>query len=174
MIRMLEDDNPAKPVMFHVCGHAFADQFRKSGVARALDQSVWAFENVMRLISPEHPQYGDVLYGVGVSHFERYHLNNQLSELNRAIDVFRIYIDSRPKNHETSKPWLESLDELGLSYIYRFERCNDPEDSPKAASALQEAIDLSLPGDQHFPGRLNNLLTLFIARFERTGRSRRH
>jgi len=88
MIR-IEDDNPTKPAMFHVCGHAFFDQFRKSGVIHALDQSVWAFENAMRLISPEHPRHGDVLYGVEVSHFERYLLNNPLSEINRAIGVFQ-------------------------------------------------------------------------------------
>lgn len=101
---MVEGDNPAKPAMFHVCGHAFLDQFRKSGVACALNQSVWAFENAMRLISREHPQYGDVLYGVGVSHFDRYLPNKQLSEINRAIDVFRTYIDSRPEDYETSNP----------------------------------------------------------------------
>lgn len=101
---MVEGDNPAKPAIFHVCGHAFLDQFRKSGVACALNQSVWAFENAMRLISREHPQYGDVLYGVGVSHFDRYLPNKQLSEINRAIDVFRTYIDSRPEDYETSNP----------------------------------------------------------------------
>lgn len=79
---MVDDDNPAKPAMFHICGHTFLDQFRQSSVPRALDQSIWAFENVMRLISLEHPRYGDMLYGVGVSHFKRYLLNNELSEIN--------------------------------------------------------------------------------------------
>ena len=169
MIRMVDDDNPAKPAMFHAYGHTSLDQFRKSGVARALDQSVWAFENAMRLISPAYPLYGNVLYGVGVSHFERYLLNQRLSEINRAIDMFRIYIDSRPDEYEISGPWLESLDKLGLSYVYRFERGNDPEDFHKAVSALQEAIDLSPPDHRNLPGRLNNLSAIFTARFERNG-----
>jgi len=165
----MEDDNPAKPDMFYVCGQAFLDQFHKSGVPRALDQSVWAFENAIRLISPEHPRYGVIVYGVGTSYLERYLLNNQLSEINRAIHILRTYIDSRPEDYKTVQPWLDSLDKLGISYTYRFERGNDSKDFQKAASALQEAIDLSPPGDRNLPGRLNNLSGLFTARFERNG-----
>ena len=51
------------------------------------------------------------------------------------------------------------------------ERGNDSEDIQKAASVLQEAEanDHSPPGHRNLPGRLNNLSTLFIARFERNG-----
>ena len=123
----------------------------------------------MRLVSPEHSLYREVIFEVGVSHFERYRLNNQLSEINRVIDVLRINIDSRPDDYKTSNLWLKSLDILGLCYNHRFHRGNDSEDFHKAVSALQEAIDLSPPGHPNLPRRLSNLSTMFSNRFERSG-----
>ena len=40
MIQTVDDDDPAKPALFHAYGRTFLDQFHQSGVPRALDESI--------------------------------------------------------------------------------------------------------------------------------------
>ncbi|KAI9567762.1 CHAT domain-containing protein [Boletus coccyginus] len=184
--------HPHKPSLLHNLGNSIRARFERLGQLCDLEDAISRQRDAVELTLHAHPHKSSRLNNLGNSLLTRFEHLGQLNDLEDAISKQR---DASPSSLVSSasgrlrdledailkqrdsveltlhghpdKP--SRLNNLGSSFLTRFECLGQLSDLEDAISALRYAVELTPHGHPDKPSRLNNLGNSFRARFERLG-----
>ncbi|KAF8421523.1 hypothetical protein L210DRAFT_3654453 [Boletus edulis BED1] len=172
-------------------GVALLQRFNRLGELSDLEDAMSIHRDAVVLTPHGHPDKPTHLNNLGDSFRARFKRLGELSDLEDAISTHRDAVVITPHGH-SDKPRPISrmpfrhrdavvltpdghpdkprhLNNLGLSFITRFERLGELNDLEDAISTLRDAVVTTPHGHPHKLTCLNNLGSSFTARFERLG-----
>ncbi|QRV75678.1 CHAT domain protein [Ceratobasidium sp. AG-Ba] len=149
-----------EPICLQGLSTALLTRFQRLGDISDLDRS---FE--YGASATEHTPRGHKLRFVnlmqlGFSYRTRYRLFKKLEDIDTAIDCLTEVVSLAPTSRLA-----EMLNHLGSLHRHRFLQFNQLSDIHTAAELLTKSVSLTVSDDPNRPGRLTNLSTTLLARF---------
>jgi tetratricopeptide (TPR) repeat protein len=161
----LPDNDPSKSFFLSTCGVFFLHRFRVARDEEDLDNSITAFEQASQCPLSAAAEGLDYLREAGNAFKARYDLKRNLSDLNRAIEIYEGLVGSTDSNANIH-PWLNSPT---TSLTRRFER-TPPQliDRSTTIPIQQNALRTTSKEDETLSTLLTDLADLLQDRFRRT------
>ncbi|KAF8121610.1 TPR-like protein [Boletus edulis] len=177
-VHLTPDGHPDKPSRLNNLGLSFITRFKRLGELRDLEDAISTHRDAVHLTPDGHPDKPSRLNNLGLSFITRFKRLGELRDLEDGISTYRDAdaisthrdaVHLTPDGHP-DKP--SGLNNLGNSFITRFERLGELRDLEDAISTHRDAVHLTPDGHPDKPSGLNNLGSSFMTRFERLGELR--
>ena len=154
----LSDADSEKPLRLMRVGDIFRELYERSHKNAHLDKAIEAYQTASRLKLDGYQCENELYSKLGTSLLHRIEYSQNIVDIENAIFAFKCDL----KRHADS---FSSLENLGSSFLARFQCLGELTDIDEAVSAHQQAVHLIPDGHAAKPTRLSNLGNSFALRF---------
>ncbi|KAJ6502703.1 CHAT domain-containing protein [Mycena vitilis] len=116
----------------------------------------------LRSLGSQPPDEARILYRLGMSFIHQYQQQEDLNDLEMAMQTMQQVVALTPKDHQN---YANRLQTLGLVLGHWYQEKGDPKDLEAALQAMQESLALIPPNHPARAGRLQDLSKLFRQRY---------
>ncbi|KAF8436269.1 CHAT domain-containing protein [Boletus edulis BED1] len=178
--------HPDKPGYLTNLGDTFRTRFERLGKSVDLKNATSTLKKAVDSIPPGHPDKPMCLNSIGNTFVTRFERLGKLVDLEKAVSTLKDAVnrvgeqadledaistligavDLTPHDHPDKPMYLNNL---GTSFLARFEHLGELSDLENTVLTLRDAVDLTPHGHPDKSGYLGNLGDSFRTRFERLG-----
>ncbi|KAG8756520.1 hypothetical protein FRC11_005255, partial [Ceratobasidium sp. 423] len=137
-------------------------RFKQRKVPSDLDDAIEYVTLALSHAPEGHPGVYRLLIFLGICHHQRFHLMNQIRDLDTDIAYKTRAILIEPDSTDPSV-----IIGLGRAYQTRFQRLGDLDDLEKSIEYCTRAVSVTANNDQSLPDRLDSLGNAYLLRFQR-------
>lgn len=141
---------------------AYFQRFQSTGMLADLDYTIELLEQAVDVAATEQPSRGNLLTNLVSCYLLKFDQTNNLSDLDRAIEIGEQATTIAADHPDRAR----LLSSLGVAHRQRHERIGAAVDLDLAIEFGRQAVVATLPSDLLRAGRLSNLSTFYLARYD--------